>query len=256
MAVFRVLWHSIKDLFDELFLLVIVNMLWVLINAPLMIPAFALILTGAIVPGFALALLGVLPMAPATAGLYVVAQRIAEGRATSWRALFAGFREHRALSWRVYGLWMIGLLLILANLNFYSGMGSGLGGVLWILFLYFLLIWFGLLIYIGPLMLLQSDKRIRVIARNAFLLVLGRPVFTLITLILMALIMALSWLLAILPFVLTFSFLTLWSFRVTDALIAEAAARHAAEQEQAAAAAASSRANTEEGRGGQVRPRD
>jgi hypothetical protein len=256
MGAFRVLWLSIKDFFDELFLLVVVNLLWMLISAPLMAPALFLIFSGSIVPGFALALLAVLPMAPATTGLYIIAQRITEGRATSWRVLFAGFREHRMLSWRVYGLWMLGLLLIVANVNFYSGMASSLGGVLVILFLYFLLVWFGLLIYIGPLMLLQEDKRIHVIARNGFLLVLGRPIFTLITLILMGLLVAVSWLLLILPFVLTFSFLPLWGFRATEALIAEAAARRAAEEERAAATAAGSRPNTDKGRGGQVRPRD
>jgi uncharacterized membrane protein YesL len=255
MSSFRVLWLSIKDIFDELFALLVVNLLWVAISAPLTLLAIYLISTGSTVPGVVVALLAVLPLAPSNAGLYTVAQRVAEGRVISWRLFFEGFREYLMLSWQVYGLWTIGLLIILSNMSFYSRMGSSLGSFLLVLFLYILLVWCGLLIYIGPLMLLQTDKRLRVIARNAFLMVFSRPIFTLITLVLMALLgVVLGTVLPILPLLLTFSFLSIWSFRATATLIAEAEARRAARQEQAVAA--SSRANTDKGRGGQVRPRD
>ena len=140
-------------------------------------------------------------------------------------------------------------------MSFYARMGSNLGSFLLILFLYILLVWVGLLIYIGPLMLLQSDKRIRVIARNAVFMVFGRPVFTLITLVLMALLgVVLGVVVPLLPLILTFMFLAIWSFRATTTLIAEAEARRAARQAQAAEAA--NRANTDKGRSGQIRPRD
>jgi hypothetical protein len=256
MSIFRVLWLSLKDMFDELFQLLLVNLIWVLINAPLVIIATLLLNAGSTVPGVIVALLAVLPMAPANAGLYTVAQRVTEGRTISWRLFFTGFREYLTLSWRVYGLWALGLTLILANMGFYGRMGSTLGSFLVILFLYFLIVWFGLFIYIGPLMLLQSDKRIRVIARNAFFMALSRPIFTLLTLILMLLIgLVLGVLLPILPLGLTFALLAIWSFRATTTLIAEADARRAA-QEEKAANAAGNRANTEKGRGGQIRPRD
>jgi len=255
MASFRVLWLSIKDMFDELFALIAVNLLWVLISAPLLLLSVYLFGVGSTIPAIVVALLAVLPLAPSTAGLYTVAQRASEGRVISWRLFFEGFREHLTLSWRVFGLWALGLLLIVSNLSFYNQMRSNVGSILFILFLYLLLIWCGLLIYIGPLMLLQTDKRIRVIARNAFLMVFGRPIFTLITLLLMALLgVVLGTVLPILPLLLTFSFLTIWSFRATSTLIADAEARRAARQEQASADA--NRANTDKGRGGQVRPRD
>jgi len=256
MGTFRVFWLSIKDTFDEMFSLVVINLLWVLINAPLMGLAAFLIIEGATVPGIVVLLLAVLLMAPANAGLYTVAQRVTEGRVVSWRLFFEGFREYLMLSWRVYGIWTLGLILILSNMSFYARMGSNLGSFLLILFVYFLFVWVGLLIYIGPLMLLQSDKRIRVIARNAIFMVFGRPVFTLITLVLMALLGvglgAVSY--GLLPLVLTFIFLAIWSCRATTTLIADAEARRATRQEQAAEAA--NRANTDKGRSGQIRPRD
>ena len=255
MGVFRILWLSIKDIFDELFSLVLINLLWVLISAPLLLLAVVLLSAGSTTLSAVVALLAVLPMAPSNAGLYTVAQRVTEGRVISWRLFFQGFREYLQLSWRLYGLWMIGLLIIVVNLGFYSRMESTIGSVLLVLFLYFLLVWFGLLIYIGPLMLLQTDKRIRVIARNAFLMVFGRPFFTLIMLILMGLLgVALGVVVPFLPLLLSFAFLAIWGFRGTTTLVADAEARRLARQDQAAATNA--RLNTDKGRGGQIKPRD
>jgi len=254
MASLKVLWLAIKDLFDELFTLIIVNLLWVVISAPLALLTLYLLGAGALIPGIVVGLLAVLLMAPSNMGLYAVAQRVAEGRVISWRIFFKGFREHLVLSWQVYGLWTIGLALILANLSFYSRTDSLLALMLMGLFVAFFVVWLGLLIYIGPLILLQVDKRIRLIARNAFLMIFGRPIFTLITGLLMLLLGVVAGVVTgvFLPLLVTFSFLTIWSFRATSRVIADDEARRAAQQEQAA----TSRANTEKGRGGQVRPRD
>ena len=256
MTIFRVLWLSLKDVFDELFTLIAVNLLWVVLSMPLVLAAVFLFSAGSTVPAIIVALLAVLPLGPSNAGLYTIAQRVSEGRVIAWRLFFEGFRGYLRLSWQVYGLWTIGLILLISNLGFYSGIGASFGAVLQILLLYLLMVWLALLIYIGPLMILQTDKRLRVIARNALLMVFGRPLFTLVTLVLMALLgVALGTILPILPLLLTFSFLAIWSFRATTALVADAEARRAAQEERAAAAAGNP-ASTEKGRGGQVRPRD
>ncbi len=254
MAGFRVFWLAIKDLFDELFTLIVVNLLWVVISAPLALFALYLLGAGALVPGIVVGLLAVLPMAPSNAGLYAVAQRVTEGRVISWRIFFEGFREYLVLSWQIYGLWAIGMALILANLGFYSRTDSLLALMLLGLFVALLVVWLGLLIYIGPLMLLQADKRLRLIARNAFLMVFSRPFFTLLTGFLMLLLGVVAGVATggFLPLLVTFAFLAVWSFRATSRLIADDEARRAAQQEQAA----NNRANTDKGRGGQVRPRE
>ena len=253
MAVFRVIWLALKDIFDELFILVAVNLLWLLFCAPLPLLAAYLAITGFPMFAIVVALLAVAPLGPSNAGLYAIAQRVSEGRVISWRLFFEGFREYRTLGWQVYGLWMVGLLVILTNLSFYNRINSGVSNFLFVVFLYFLLIWVALLIYIGPLMLLQTDKRVRLIARNAAVMVFGRPIFTLITLALMAVIVALSVPLPVLPLFLTFVFLAMWSFRATAQLIADAEARRLAHEERQASTASG---KPEKGRGGQVRPRD
>jgi uncharacterized membrane protein YesL len=254
MNIFRTFWRSLKDVFEDLFVLGIINVLWTLINAPLALILFASISIGDSILLYIVMLLGVLTLGPSSAGLYAIAERVTDGRTSSWRDFIAGIRAYPALSWKVYGLWMLGLILILANLRFYNQMNNTFAGVLSLLFLYFGIVWFGMLMYIGPLMQLQTDKRVRVIARNAALMTFGRPLFTLITLVLMGLIVIASIWLPILLLLVTFSFLAVWSFRATLTLIAEAEERRAAAAEKAAAA--ETRANTDKGRGGQIRPRE
>ena len=250
MNIFRTFWKSVRELFEDLFILALVNGLWWIINLPFAIALFFLGGTN-LVLFFILLLASVLTFGPTNAGLYTIAERVTEGRTSSWRHFFEGMREYAVLSWKVYGLWMLGLIIILFNLQFYNMNGSTIGALISIVFLYLALVWFGLLIYIGPLMRIQSDKRVRTIARNAALMTFGRPVFSLVTLVMMALIVLVSIWLPFLLLIATFAFLALWSFRATLTLIAEAEARRTAAAEKSASNQVAGK-----GRGGQVRPRD
>lgn len=250
MNIFRTLWKSLKDLFEDLFILAMVNLLWLLINTPLAVAAFFTF--GSPSAFYIVLLLGVLTLGPANAGLYAVAERVADGRTSSWRDFIAGLRGYAKLSWKVYGLWMVGLIVILVNLQFYSQIDSPITSFLYVLFLYFSVVWFGFLMYIGPLMVLQTDKRIRTIARNAALMTFGRPLFTLVTLALMAIVVATSIWLPILLLLATAAFMAVWSFRATLTLVSEAEARRAAAEEKAGAV----NTTPDKGRGGQIRPRD
>lgn len=250
MNIFSALWKSLKDLFEDLFILAMVNLMWLLINAPLVIAAFFSSASSTLF--FIVLLLGVLTLGPANAGLYAVAERVTDGRTSSWRDFVGGMRSNARLSWKVYGLWMVGLVVILVNLQFYGQSSSTIASFLYVLFIYFLAVWCGFLIYIGPLMILQTDKRLRTIARNAALMTFGRPLFTLVTLALMAVIVFASIWLPILMLLATAAFMAVWSFRATLTLIAEAEARRAAAEEKAAGVAA----KPDKGRGGQIRPRE
>lgn len=257
MGPFRTFWQACRDLFDELFGMIAANILWVLISMPLLSVAFALFISDNPIIAGIVALLGVLTLAPASTGLTLIAQRVTEGRTFSWRMFFDGFRELRVISWQVYGLWMLGLILILVNFGFYGQIDSAIGAFLTVLFLYILLIWFSLLIYLGPLTVLQEDRRVRTVWRNAAILALGRPIYTLLTTLLMAIIGGLSTLIPLLLLLLTPAFFAVWGFRATTTVIAQAEERRRElEEKRAAAANPGAPANTEKGRGGQVRPRD
>lgn len=250
MNIFRAFWKALRELFEEMFILVITNLLWLLINLPLALVLFVVWSAGPLLAALGVLVLGALSFGPANAGLYTIAERVTDGRTSSWRNFFEGMREHAVLSWKLYGLWLLGLALIIFNLQFYNLSGSQIASFISVVFIYLLIVWCGLLIYIGPLMVLQSDKRIRTIARNAALMTFGRPLFTLGTLLLMAIILVSSIWLTFLLFVGTVAFLALWGFRATLTLIAEAEARRAQKDAQAA------EGDAPKGRGGQVRPRE
>ncbi len=255
---FKVFWRSLKDLFDEMLLMLMVNIIWCVMSLPLLALAIYAAAQGAALPASIMAMLGVLPLGAANGGMYAIMQRVVEGRTSRLADFFAAVKANAVLSWKVYGVWMFVLVTLLFNLSFYAGMSSTFGAFLMVLFLYLTAIWFAALIYIGPLMILQTDKRIKIIARNAALMTFGRPLFTLVTLVLMVLITALSFGLTVvlLPGIILFSFLALWSFRATTKLIEDADERRRLEEEKLATTAGGPRYSSEKGRSGQIKPRE
>jgi uncharacterized membrane protein YesL len=248
-----VFWRAGRDVFDDLFVLIGANLLWVLIAGPLLIVTAILAFSATPIYAAITAMLSVLLLGPASAGLLTMAQRIVEGRVAPISLFFEGFRQHYRISWIVYGLWMLGLVTLIFNLIFYAQLSGFFGSFLTILFTYFVVAWFTLLIYLGPLMLLQEEQRLRLIWRNAFVMAFGRPIFTLLTAIIMALVIALSAFVVILPVLLTIALLIVWSMRATVAIIANDEERRAAREQQADGTPVPI---AERGRGGQIRPRD
>jgi uncharacterized membrane protein YesL len=248
---FRALGRTLRDLFDEFLLLILCNLFWVVLCGPLWWVATILAMDGALVPAVIMAFLGVLPAGPATTALTSVTLRVSEGRATTIGAFFRGLRLHPRPSWVLMAIWVAGIVLVLVNFRFYLNWQSTIGGLLLGFWVYVLIVWFAMLVYAFPLLLLQERPDLRLVARNAGLMMLSRPLYTGATLIMMAGLVGIS-LFLVVPFVLiTFALLNLWSVRATTALIEYQRARQEAET---AAAAAASPAD-ERGRKGQVRPK-
>jgi hypothetical protein len=248
---FRTLGSTFRDLFDEFLLLIMCNLIWMAVCAPLW--WFALIISGAGAPlfGVLIALLGVVPAGPATLALTVVSLRISEGRATSVGDFLRAFRTFPRQGWALMGGWIAGVLILLFNMSFYLGWQDLIGGLMLGIWFYALLVWMALLIYAFPLLLLQEEPNLRLVVRNAALMALGRPVFTGVTLLLMGVWVGLSVVLVVPVLMITVAVLNLWSVRATVALIEFQRAR----QEAEAAAATPNPPSEERGRKGQVRPK-
>ncbi len=225
---FRIFWVALCDLMDELWVLMACNVLWSLIGLPLLLLTLVLFSQGFVWPPIVAGLLAVLPLATATAGLYSVAQRISEGRACHVRDFFVGMRRYMLPGWYTAGLWSIGLLVILVNLQFYARLPNLFGIVLTGFWLVVLLIWLCMLVYMFPLLLIQPQTRWWVRMRYAFALAMGRPLFTLVTLILMLFLVLLTALVPVLSLVVTVVLLAQWSMRATLLLLEEAEAHRAA----------------------------
>ncbi|GAB4445528.1 MAG: hypothetical protein OHK0015_47910 [Chloroflexi bacterium OHK40] len=247
---FPALGKALRDLFDEFLLLLVCNLVWSLLSLPLWVFAFIVLQAGAPLAASAIVLLGVLPAGPATIALALVAHRITDGRATSVGDYFRAMRQHARLGWLLTGLGVGGLLVILLNFGFYLGVNNIFGGLMLGLWLYLLIFWLGLMLYAFPLAFLQEEPGLRMIARNAFLMTVGRPVFTVITLLLMGILLLISAYLLVPALFITIAFLSVWSSRAARALIADARRRR-----EEAESAPTTAPVEEKGRKGQVRPK-
>lgn len=247
---FRPLGVSLRDLFDDFLLLIVCNLLWALLSLPVWLFAYTLLLSGAPLAAAIVALVGVLPAGPATMGLYNVAFRLTDGRASKLADFIEGARRNVRLGLILTGIAAAGLVIIIFNLGFYLSVGSIVGGLMLGLWLYVLIAWLGVMIYAFPLAFLQETPDLRLLARNAFFMTLGRPLFTFVTLALMVVLFLLSAFLAVPIFLFTIAFLALWSTRATKTLIDDARRR----RDEAEAKEAPPPVE-EKGRKGQVRPK-
>jgi uncharacterized membrane protein YesL len=247
---FRALGSSLRDLFDDFLLLIMCNLLWAAISLPLWAVAFTLLSAGAPALALVAAVLGVLPAGPATIALYHVAYRITDGRAVKVGEFFGAMREHARIGIILTGITIAGLVLILFNLGFYLSVNNAFGGAMLGLWIYLLVFWLGLALYVFPLAFLQDAPDLRLIVRNAFLMSVGRPIFTFLTLLLMGVIVGLSLFLVVPAVLITVAFLTVWATRATRQLIDDARRRR-----EEAEAGPGDQAVNEKGRKGQVRPK-
>jgi uncharacterized membrane protein YesL len=246
---FVVFWRAARDVFDDLFVMMGANLLWVLMAGPLLILTLFLTLNAYPIYAAIAAMVNVLLLGPASIGLLTMAHRITEGRVAPIGLFFEGIRERYLLSWKVYGLWTLGLVTLIFNFAFYAQLSGFFGAFLTVLFIYFTAAWCTLLIYLGPLMLLQEQQRLRLLWRNALVMAFGRPVFTFVTSLLMTVIIILSIVVIILPIILSIALLTVWSMRATIAIIASDEERRLAREQ----GGESETITAEKGRGGQVR---
>ncbi len=184
-GVFRLFWEAVKDFWDELFFLALLNIVTAL-----------------------LAVL-VITLPPALAGLWNVANRVAQGKAIGWSDYFEGFRRY---FWKAWGLALLNILVItiaITNLRFYTP-GNAPFEIhptlsLWIraLWMAVAFLWLTLQMYPLALLLEQEDQRLRVALRNTVVIFIANPGFTLVLAVLLWAVAVISTLLSPLWFFLT-----------------------------------------------------
>lgn len=153
---FRVAVDTVRDLFEEMFLLIVCNVIWVM----------------AIVP--------VVTLPAATGALFCVTHKIAEGRGAALSDFRAGFRTYfrqSSLLGLVNGLV---ILIFVSNATFY-GRYSGLAfRLIQLFFWYVLILWLLGQLYVFPLLLEQEEPSLRLAIRNALVLLFRHPLFSLV----------------------------------------------------------------------------
>ena len=183
--VFRIFWQSVKDTWDELFILMLINLVTVL----------------AIVP--------VVTFPPALAGLWNAANRASKGRSVSWSDYGEGFRRYL---WKSWGLALMSIfvgILLYTNLRFYDPeiIPFDINPLvsLWLrdLFVVVALLWATAQMYPMALLIEQEDQRLRVVLRNTAVLFASSAGFTILLALLLLMVVVVSTLLPMLWFLIS-----------------------------------------------------
>ncbi|MHB9032904.1 MAG: YesL family protein [Anaerolineae bacterium] len=179
---FMVVWRSLKDAWEDAFLLAVNNLIWLLFSIAgpaLAYGVYKLFPVPAVIwSTIAIAVL-VLPLA--TAGMFHVTNRTARGYAIHVSDLFEGIKRYWWRSW----LWLLAsaaaLGLVYISLGFYTNLVSGflqiLVGGFW---LGIGLVWILMQFYFWPLLIEQSTPNMLRAWRNAFILVVREPLYSLV----------------------------------------------------------------------------
>jgi uncharacterized membrane protein YesL len=206
-------WQGIRDVYDDLFPFVGMNLIW-LIPSLALASIFAAIL-GSIVLGVGAfgreaptadletatytlsALLGGLMVVigpnPAGAGFHYYANQ----KANDQRVEFAVFWEGLRLYWKkALVLFLIsigGVSLLVVNIVFYFTRNDQILGAIGMIFVWVLVIgWLPMQMYAMPLLMEQESKSIKLVVRNSAVLALGNPGFSLVLFVLVVVLTAVS----------------------------------------------------------------
>jgi len=179
--ILSVTWFALRAVQEDLIVLSGVGLAWFGLTVLLPYVSFWLVssyLPVAIVE-VPIVLVALLPAAPATAGLYVVAQRIVRGQSIKFVHYWSGFKSYLVPSWKLGALILASGAILAFDLWFYLGAEQIVYRVIGFVGLWALLFWLLLQIYLFPLMVHQEDLQAKVVVKNAAMLVLAYPLFSL-----------------------------------------------------------------------------
>jgi hypothetical protein len=186
--VFRVFWGAIKDFWEELLLLALMNILTVLLLFP------------------------VVTFPPAVAGLWNAANLAAKGKSIHWSDYFEGFRRYFLKAWALALLNVLVILMVITNVRFYTpdvapfNISSNASAWIRGIFISLGFLWVAAQMYPLAMLLEQEDQRLRVALRNTAVLFFTNPGFTIVLFILLAVIAVISTLLTIPWILITLAF--------------------------------------------------
>lgn len=178
MKAFTIMGRTLKAAYDELFLCVLMSMVWWL---------------GTVL---------ILPAAPVTVGLHQVANRMANYKRVDSSFFWEGTRTNIRRGWLLYLINALIPIVLGVSIYFYLNISG------WFSLLAFVCLWlllFALMIgqYTFPLFWQQDEPDVRLMIRNAALLTLQHPLYTLLILLFQLVLIILSIAITLPLFVLT-----------------------------------------------------
>lgn len=166
--------------------------------------------------------IGILAGGPAMAGVHCLTNPIPHEKRIEFSYFWEGFKRYYLKSWQILGLWVGGTVIMATNIWFYRmwwQQGTQIAIVPVILFLWITVLWLAIEPYLFPLLLEQEDKRVLLIFKNAILLALANPGFTVLLIVLLGATLLLSLVFPPLLLLATFSLVALVDNRAIVRLI-------------------------------------
>lgn len=170
----RVTWAALRDTYEELFTLAAANVLALLLCVP------------------------VVTAPPALAGLHNLGFYVVTEKRVEFGQFWEGFRAYFVDSWKLAGLNLLAFGILGVDVWFYLGRVQGAWQILGYVGIWMLLIWAVAQLYAFPLLARQAERNFGQVIKNAVLLTLAHPVFSLTVAVLLILLLALSIVLPIL----------------------------------------------------------
>jgi uncharacterized membrane protein YesL len=187
---FNVIWMSLRDLWEELYYLILANVIWffLALGLPLLLlelqTTVALIITGVLV---------LFAFPPATAAVFAVTHRVAHATTFHLSEFFAAYKRFWWRSW----LWLLANaaigFVIYIDFRFYPLFFQNIWGAAFSMFFAIMfLFWLMMQIYFWPILLVQEKANILQAWRNAAVLIMAHPLYALVIGLFSALIWYLS----------------------------------------------------------------
>jgi uncharacterized membrane protein YesL len=212
--------RAVIDLYEEWFSLVLANFACFFCFLPGLAVLYALIWiifqaseTGGLLVGLPpLSVVAVLTGGPALAGIHNLTNPLSHERRIDSADFWEGFKKYYVKSWLILGLWVTVTVTLAVNVWFYRmwwQQGTQIALLPVVLFLWIMVLWLGIGPYLFPLLLEQEDQKVLLTFRNAILLALANPGFTVLVMILSGATLLLSLVFFPLLMLATFSLLAL-----------------------------------------------
>ena len=188
----RVAWQSLKDLWDEMVFLIVLNVAWSLLSLLAALPLL-LLFESDLVVGLAFSIVLFWLLSIASGALCFVANQITRGYAVGWGTFAHGLKRYWLKSLIVAIINLIVLALIAFNIMFYALQIQGawtyfavsIWGAIGIYWLLVQVYWF-------PMLLEMKSEKIFASLRNALALPFITPGFSTTILLVLVLLVALS----------------------------------------------------------------
>jgi uncharacterized membrane protein YesL len=199
MRAFLVTWRSLVSLYNELFLLIGMSLLWWLMGG-FFIGIAALLGWPMLAIGgpWWLAPIIAIPAGPAAAALANVTHRVARDLRADRSFFFEGFREYWKSALGVSAILAVVMSVLILNLLFYFSRPEALLQALSLLFVVLLAFWASVQIYAFPILVGMKEPSVVGAIKMALMMAFANPLFSILILVIAALLTGLSVVLAVL----------------------------------------------------------